>query len=104
MALKTTHDPTTQTLLIQMDQRFDFRIHREFRDAYSHTDGLRTRYIIDLNETNYMDSSALGMLLLLREHGGGDTERLVLQKVKPELLKILRISNFDQLFTIQSPV
>jgi anti-anti-sigma factor len=102
MTLKTTHDAAANTLQIFMGQRFDFRVHREFRDAYSGSDGTRTKYVIDLNETNYMDSSALGMLLLLREHSAGDNSRLILKNVKPDLLKILRISNFDQLFTIHN--
>ncbi|QEP42218.1 anti-sigma factor antagonist [Ectothiorhodospiraceae bacterium BW-2] len=102
MTIQSQLDTSNKQLTIHVGQRFDFRVHREFRDCYTSTDGANSTYVINLENTTYMDSSALGMLLLLREHSGGETSRLILRKVKPELMKILRISNFDQLFTIEN--
>ena len=47
-----------------------------------------------------MDSSALGMLLLLRDHAGGDNADIALMNISPDVRKILAISNFDKLFKI----
>ena len=50
--------------------------------------------------STYLDSSALGMLLLLRDHAGGDTANIKIVNCNPDVKKILTISNFEQLFSI----
>ncbi len=55
---------------------------------------------MDLQETTYLDSSALGMLLLLRDHAGGDKANIEIRNCSPDVKKILSISNFEQLFEI----
>jgi hypothetical protein len=41
------------------------------------------------------------MLLLLRDHAGGDASSVKIVKCNDDVKKILTISNFEQLFTIQ---
>ena len=53
-----------------------------------------------MKETSYLDSSALGMLLLLRDHAGGDNAKIKIINCNSDVRKILSISNFEQLFTI----
>lgn len=45
-----------------------------------------------------MASSALGMLLLLREHAGDDKADVKIVRCRPEVKKILTIANFHHLF------
>lgn len=85
---------------VAIDGRFDFSSHKEFRDAYRDSD-TGSNYIIDMSKTDYMDSSALGMLLLLREHAGGDKASIKITGCSPDIKKILTISNFQKLFDIQ---
>lgn len=40
------------------------------------------------------------MLLLLRDHAGGESAQISLANCSPEVRKILAISNFEQLFKI----
>jgi len=87
-------------LVIRVDGRFDFSAHQEFRDAYEHRDGVAA-YTVDLGGATYLDSSALGMLLLLRDHAGGDSSEIRITNCNDDVKKILTISNFEQLFTIQ---
>ena len=63
-----------QELTIAISGRFDFNAHQAFRDAYQRQDVSPQRYVVNLQGTTYMDSSALGMLLLLRDHAGGDRD------------------------------
>ncbi len=86
-------------LTISVSGRFDFSAHKEFRDSYEGTEDTRA-YTVDLREASYLDSSALGMLLLLRDHAGGDNGSVEIVNCSPDVRKILTISNFDQLFTI----
>jgi anti-anti-sigma factor len=87
-------------LTITIKGRFDFGSHQAFRDAYERFYKVPELYIVDLKETTYMDSSALGMLLLLRDHAGGDSSDVRVINSNPDVRKILAISNFDKLFDI----
>lgn len=89
-----------QELVIHVHGRFDFSSHQAFREAYERRDVSPKRYQVDLREATYLDSSALGMLLLLRDHAGGDLARVRLSHGNDEVRKILSISNFEQLFHI----
>jgi len=89
-----------QTLVIRVDGRFDFSTHQAFRDAYEQADPTINRYVVDLAEATYLDSSALGMLLLLRDHAGGDSAQISIENCNSDVRRILSISNFEQLFSI----
>lgn len=89
-----------QELTIVIAGRFDFGAHQEFRNAYERVSSTPKSYVVDLKDTTYLDSSALGMLLLLRDHAGGDGAQIRLLNCKPDVRKILAISNFEQLFQI----
>lgn len=88
-------------LTIRVDGRFDFSAHQEFREAYEAVTDDISQFVVDLGSTSYLDSSALGMLLLLRDHAGGDTAQVKIVNCNDDVRKILTISNFEQLFTIQ---
>ncbi len=100
MSLATHTSPDGKIVTITIQGRFDFNVHREFRQAYEQQ-GKGTAFVLDLQETAYMDSSALGMLLLLREHAGGDTSQITMRHCSAELNMILNTANFHQLFTIE---
>ena len=87
-------------LVVNIEGRFDFSAHQEFRDAYEKADSNISNYVINMKNASYLDSSALGMLLLLRDHAGGDTANVHISNCNPDVRKILTISNFEQLFKI----
>lgn len=94
-----SYNGENNTSSIAVKGRFDFSLHQQFRESYER-EGKSTCYVVDLNETTYMDSSALGMLLLLRDHAGGDDADITLSNISSDVRKILAISNFDKLFKI----
>ncbi|MBL1274188.1 MAG: STAS domain-containing protein [Oceanospirillales bacterium] len=101
MPIQTRRSRDGQTQIIKIEGRFDFSTHQAFRDAYEHGGKDVCGYVVDLSEATYLDSSALGMLLLLRDHAGGDNARIVIENCNNDVRKILTISNFEQLFTIR---
>ena len=101
MSIEAVKSATGEELTISIEGRFDFSAHQEFRDCYEHVDQEPASYVVDLNRTTYLDSSALGMLLLLRDHAGGDSAEIKIINCNRDVKKILTISNFEQLFTIQ---
>jgi HptB-dependent secretion and biofilm anti anti-sigma factor len=98
ISAKASTDGTELT--ISIDGRFDFSSHQEFRKAYEDVAKKPDLYIVDMNTTTYLDSSALGMLLLLRDYAGGDHANIRIVRCNEDVKKILTISNFEQLFEI----
>jgi anti-anti-sigma regulatory factor len=47
-----------------------------------------------------MDSSALGMLLLLREHAGADRAEIRIVNAGSELRNTFKVAGFDKLFVL----
>ena len=90
--------PDGQQLTISVKGRFDFAKHQEFRESYENK--ALTAVVVDLKEATYLDSSALGMLLLLRDHAGGEDSDIRVVNSSSDVRKILAISNFDKLFDI----
>ena len=84
---------------IEVTGHFGFSTYQQFREACAPVAGLR-RYLIDLKGTEYMDSAALGMLLVLRDQAGGDHADIRIVNCSPDVRKILTIARFDQLFQI----
>ena len=101
MPIHTHRSDDGQTLTIKIEGRFDFSAHQAFRDAYEHGDENVDSFIVDLSDTTYLDSSALGMLLLLRDYAGGDRARIRIENCNSDVRRILSISNFEQLFAIR---
>ncbi len=100
MSVTTSMTDDGRAITIKVSGRFDFSAHPDFRDAYEHLPATVERYLVDLAGASYLDSSALGMLLLLRDHAGGDSASVEILQCNPDVRKILTISNFDQLFII----
>ncbi|KAF6694183.1 MULTISPECIES: STAS domain-containing protein [Pseudomonas] len=100
MSVESVVSPDGKKLTIVIKGRFDFSSHQLFRDAYERFYKAPDTYIVDLKDTTYLDSSALGMLLLLRDHAGGDESEVRVINSNSDVRKILAISNFDKLFDI----
>ena len=100
MSVVAEVSPDGKKLRISVKGRFDFGKHQEFRNSYERVDPEPNSYELDLKETTYLDSSALGMLLLLRDHAGGDDSDIRVVNPNSDVRNILAISNFDKLFDI----
>ena len=96
----STSSGTDGKLIIKIQGRFDFSVHQDFRNAYEGPSEKPTSFLIDMSGTSYLDSSALGMLLLLRDFAGGDSADISISNASADVRKILTISNFEQLFKI----
>jgi anti-anti-sigma factor len=100
MTKQTRISTDGETRTIHVGERFDFSVHQVFRDLYRDAPVDINRYIVDLSSTEYMDSSALGMLLLLREQTDGRDAAVQIRNCSAQIRKILEIANFDRIFGI----
>lgn len=89
-------------VIIKLVGRFDFNTHREFRAAYEPliTDSAVRSVAVDFAGVDYLDSSALGMLLMLRDKLGGANKEVALTGVRGNVKQVLDIANFSKLFQI----
>jgi len=100
MAVESELSQDGKKLTIRVKGRFDFGKHQEFRDSYEKRQARPDSVDVDLKEATYLDSSALGMLLLLRDYAGGDDSQIRVINTSVDVRKILAISNFENLFDI----
>ncbi len=87
---------------LSLNGRFDFSIHRDFRSNYEtilSAEGVN-EIDVDLHGVDYIDSSALGMLLLLREKAMEKKIQMKLLNPKDSVRQVLEVANFGRLFNI----
>lgn len=87
---------------LSISGRFTFEIHREFR-KYSEQaldNPECTRLDMELSEVAYLDSSALGMLLLVKDKAAGLNKSIRLKGAHGHTLQILQTVKFDSMFEL----
>lgn len=100
MGVTTQISDDSKTVTIKINGRFDFSNQKEFRNAYRDNCNPGQLFTVELNHTEYMDSSALGMLLLLKEHADNNKGKVILKQPSADIKKILDMANFDRQFEI----
>ncbi len=100
MAIVSTVGDSNKDVLIKVSDRFDFSQYKVFRDSYCDSNVAGTAFRLDLSAANYMDSSALGMLLLLKEHADKINGKIVIERPNDSINKILEIAQFHHLMEI----
>jgi anti-anti-sigma factor len=93
-------DEQKAQVTIAIEGRFDFAQHKAFRDVYQDIDPKAMTFIIDLFDSSYLDSSALGMLLLLREYAGSEKAQVRIIGAGEDVRRVLKIANFEKLFIL----
>jgi len=86
------------SLTLKVKGRFNFSCYKQFNDAVAGP--VAPRYVVDLSSADYMDSSALGMLLLLRDKVGQDTSRVKIVAGAGQPHEVLKLANFHKLFSV----
>ena len=101
MTVKANTSEDKKHLSIIVEDRFDFSQHQYFRDAYNKHNEKGTLFSVDLSKTVYMDSSALGMILLLKDYAESLGGKMVIKNPSETVNKILEIVQFHRLITIE---
>lgn len=89
--------------VVLISGRFDFSTHEEVRRCFDNALKESTKDIhLDLGKVDYLDSSALGLLLVLRDKAKHANRQIVLINVQGLVKQVLDIANFKKLFNIAS--
>jgi anti-anti-sigma factor len=88
---------------IVLNGRFDFGSHRDFKTSYEAPLGASDvrELEIDMAGVEYLDSSALGMLLILKERAGATNKRVAITNCRGAVKQVLDIANFGKLFPMR---
>ncbi|MBF0125958.1 MAG: STAS domain-containing protein [Magnetococcales bacterium] len=98
--MSITSQTNNNVVTIHIVGSFDYKMRTEFRKAYADKPP-GTPFEIDFSRVSSVDSSALGMLLVLREQCGGDQANIALINCKPEIRHLFQISQFKDLFHLR---
>jgi anti-anti-sigma factor len=98
MSVSKQYHADEHMLLIKIIGDFDARLVDEFNAAYQGIEHEIEVVLLDLNDTSYVDSSALGILIALREHAQQQGWRVVIKNMDDVVQEIFRVLNFHHLF------
>jgi HptB-dependent secretion and biofilm anti anti-sigma factor len=97
--MSLTSERTCNITSIKISGRFDFNLSNDFRQTYEGAPA-GSEFIIDLAHAEYIDSSALGILILLRAHAGGENSKIKIINCNAGIKKVLLGSQFQTMFEI----
>ena len=101
--MKFSLDTNTEAGQITIQGRFDFNAHRHFKNAYELllTSENVQEIEIEMSRVHYIDSSALGMLILLRERASRVNKTISLSVQESIVGQVLEVANFSRIFNIK---
>ena len=101
MEITSSYQNQGKVLVVDVGTKFDFSKVEDFRNAYDKLDDDVAHIAVDLSQTEYMDSSALGMLLNMQKSLANKELSYSIENARPQVAKILKISRFDKKFDIK---
>ena len=100
--MRTSMQISNGRAVVVLQGRFDFNAHRAFRDTCNlplASSAVR-ELELDFGGVEYLDGSALGMLLLLKEHADEVRKPVVLSNCRGSVKAALHRANFDRIFSM----
>jgi len=100
-----TKQPTPEGIVVVLRGSFTFKDHHVFRavlDALAAAGG--GRKTLDLGGVDFMDSAALGMLMIAEDETSRASGTLILRNPSGPIARLFELSAMDTLFTIERTV
>ena len=101
MAVKTQISEDGNVLTITVPSQLNITAHKEFGEAYKDNLAQVSSCIVDMTDVEFMDSSALGMMLMFREKAVAENVEISISNAAPSIKKIFTMANFDKLFKVE---
>jgi len=94
---------TDTIAIVRLPNRFDFSYHKVFSqnsdDAFSRSEIKEIE--VDFSQVQYLDSSALGMLVLLAKKASAQKVAISIRGAQGTALDILMMANINKLYSIK---
>lgn len=99
--MKIHEKKTADTLKVELSGSFTFSDNQEFRELLKRINEKPDQKVIfELSRLEFVDSAALGMLLLLRDASETKGIKIELHNPQGQTKKMFDLSNFSALFSI----
>lgn len=87
---------------VLMTGRFTYADHQKFRDLIADFPSMRgKKLVLEMSKVDFVDSAAMGMLLLARETAVGSGVNTVIRNPTGKVRSLMQVAHFDKLFTIE---
>ena len=102
MSVDTNMSGDNTTFTIGVNGDFCFALLHEFRNAYSSEEASSAKdVVVDMRNTDTVDSSALGMLLNMKQHLNKEDGEIHIINCNRFVGNIFEITNFKKKFSIE---
>lgn len=89
-------------ITVKFDDRLTFADHEEFGDILARVEASgSTAIVFEFHNTSYIDSSALGMLLIAKDAVGERGAAITLRGANADLKRLFDLGTFAEFFTIE---
>jgi HptB-dependent secretion and biofilm anti anti-sigma factor len=89
-------------LTFRVSGRMTHKDHKAFRDILGHiNNGAAARVVFDLAKVEFMDSSALGMLLIVRDAVTQNQREVVLRGANGQVENLMKVAKLHKYFTVE---
>ena len=103
--MKVTERQDGDFAILDLDGRFDFGSRRDFKEAVDRVQNAGSRYIIlNLQDIAFVDSSALGLLVVAHQNLKLKEGRISLVNPQPYVRQILDLANVPRMIPVYHTV
>lgn len=90
----------SETETLRLPSSFDYSYHRQFSDQYTACieSGTCKEILLDFSQVEYLDSSALGMMVLLQKRASALNIKVRLKGARGATDEILKMANMQKIF------
>ena len=100
--MQFSQETSPDGLKLMLSGSFTFKDHHSFRallDLLKASAG--HRHVLDLSRLEFLDSAALGMLLIAEDEVASASCALVLRRPPPQIARLFELAAMETLFTIE---
>ena len=90
----------TEVETLRLPSRFDYSYHRQFGEMYAPMveSAICKEIILDFTQVEYLDSSALGMMVLLQKKFSTNNRKIRIKGARGATEEILKMANMQKIF------
>lgn len=90
----------SDVVIIRLPNRFDYSYHKQFGEIYSvHLENVVAKEVVlDFSQVEYLDSSALGMMVLMQKKMKEKNKKSKIKGAKGATDEILKMANMHKIF------
>ncbi len=100
--MEFTQEKSTGGMVIALRGAFTFKDHHAFRSLLEALRGGGSSHVLDLSGLDFVDSAALGMLLIADDEARHAGWTLTLRRLSPQVARLFEVAAMDAIFVIEA--